>query len=150
QSVVHSLVEYIDGSVLAQLGHPDMRTLIAHALASPHRVDTGVPVLDLVARSRLEFEPLDEARFPCVRLAYDALRAGDYACVTLNATNEIAVDAFPWGHITFTAIARAVKAVLDAATPVTVRSLEDAFDCDRRARRATADTLGLRADDTHA
>src|SRR4029079_5186645 len=105
QSIVHSLVEYVDGSVLAQLGHPDMRTPIAQALAYPDRIDAGVPSFDLTARGPLQFEAVDAKRFPCVRLAYDALRAGDYATVALNAANEVAVGAFLNRRIKFTDIA---------------------------------------------
>jgi 1-deoxy-D-xylulose-5-phosphate reductoisomerase len=147
QSVVHSLVEYVDGSVLAQLGNPDMRTPIAQALAFPDRIDAGVPALDLVLRGRLEFEAVDHERFPCVHLAYEALRAGDYGPVTLNAANEVAVDAFLNRRIAFTAIARTLSTVLDATPAVDIRSLDDALECDGRARRATAAVLGLREAD---
>jgi 1-deoxy-D-xylulose-5-phosphate reductoisomerase len=94
QSVIHSLVEYVDGSLLAQLSHPDMRTPIAHALAYPARVDAGVAKLDLARLSALAFEPPDFARFPCLRLAYDALGAGGTTPAALNAANEVAVAAF--------------------------------------------------------
>jgi 1-deoxy-D-xylulose-5-phosphate reductoisomerase len=143
QSIVHSLVEYVDGSVLAQLGQPDMRTPIAQALAFPDRVDAGVAVLDLVARGRLEFEALDDERFPCVGLAFDALRAGDHAPVVLNAANEVAVAAFLERRIAFTDIHRALRTVLDATAPFELRSIEDALECDRRARRDAAAVLGL-------
>ncbi len=89
QSVVHSLVEYVDGSVLAQLGHPDMRTPIAQALAYPERVAAGVPQLDLAALAALSFEPPDMARFPCLGLAFDALAAGGSAPAILNAANPV-------------------------------------------------------------
>ena len=143
QSVVHSLVEYVDGSVLAQLGHPDMRTPIAHALAFPDRVATGVPALDLIARGRLEFEALDHDRFPCVRLAFNALAAGGYATVTLNAANEVAVAAFLDRRIAFTEIARTCRRILDAAVPSTLRTIDDVLECDRRARQAASAALDL-------
>ena len=105
QSVIHSLVEYEDGSVLAQLGNPDMRTPIAHALAYPERVDAGVSPLDLATIGSLTFERPDERRFPCLGLAYAALRAGGGAATALNAANEIAVAAFLEGRTAFTRIA---------------------------------------------
>lgn len=143
QSVVHSLVEYVDGSVLAQLGHPDMRTPIAQALAFPDRVAVDVPPLDLVARGRLDFEAADHERFPCIRLAYQVLNAGDYASVTLNAANEIAVQAFLDRRIAFTAIAPAVAGALDATPACTLRTLDDTLECDRRARSTTGAILRL-------
>ena len=143
QSVVHSLVEYVDGSVLAQLSNPDMRTPIAQALAYPDRVDSGVSALDLVARGRLDFEALDNERFPCVRLAYDALRADHYASVVLNAANEVAVDAFLNRAIPFTAIPVALAEALNAMPAVPIESIDDALDCDARARRVTAAALHL-------
>lgn len=143
QSVVHSLVEFVDGSLLAQLGRPDMRTPIAQALAFPDRIDAGVPAFDLIARGRLDFEPLDHQRFPCVRIAYDALQAGDYAPVVLNAANEVAVTAFLDRRIAFTAIAPTLARILDQTTPLPIRSIDDALACDRAARCATAKVLGL-------
>jgi 1-deoxy-D-xylulose-5-phosphate reductoisomerase len=104
QSVIHSMVEYLDGSVLAQLGNPDMRTPIAHALAYPDRIDSGVGPLDLPALGRLDFEAPDPARFPCLRLARQALQSGGGPCV-LNAANEIAVEAFLEGRLRFPEIA---------------------------------------------
>jgi 1-deoxy-D-xylulose-5-phosphate reductoisomerase len=143
QSVVHSLVEYVDGSVLAQLGHPDMRTPIAQALAHPERVDTGVAPLDLIARATLDFEAPDHARFPAIRLAYDALAAGDYAPIVLNAVNEVAVAAFLDGCASFTAIAATAAAVLDATPAASIQSLDDALACDAAARRAAHGVLRL-------
>jgi 1-deoxy-D-xylulose-5-phosphate reductoisomerase len=145
QSVVHSLVEYVDGSVLAQLGHPDMRTPIAQALALPERIDAGVPALDLIARGELTFEAPDHARFPCLRLAYDALRGAPNAPIALNAANEVAVAAFLDGAIGFCAIADAVAAVLDATPAADIRSLDDALACDAAARRAARAFLSLPA-----
>ena len=143
QSIVHSLVEYVDGSLLAQLGYPDMRTPIAHALAFPERVAAGVPALDLIARGRLEFEPLDHERFPCVNVALDALRAGACATVTLNAANEVAVAAFLDRRIAFTDIATTCRKMLDSLVPTTLRTIEDTLECDRRARNATKALLHL-------
>jgi 1-deoxy-D-xylulose-5-phosphate reductoisomerase len=113
QSIVHSLVQYVDGSVLAQLGNPDMRTPIAHALAWPARIESGVAMLDLARHNRLDFEPPDPARFPCLRLAREALEQGAAAPCVLNAANEVAVEAFLAGRIRFTDIARIAEATLD-------------------------------------
>jgi 1-deoxy-D-xylulose-5-phosphate reductoisomerase len=146
QSVVHSLVEYADGSVLAQLGHPDMRTPIAQALAAPERIDIGVPPLDLPKLHELTFEAPDHARFPSIRLAYDALRAGAYAPVALNAANEVAVAAFLAARVAFTAIAEAAQRVLEATPATGIRTLDDALECDARARRTACRVLGLPAD----
>jgi 1-deoxy-D-xylulose-5-phosphate reductoisomerase len=115
QSVIHSMVEYVDGSVLAQLGNPDMRTPIAHGLAWPARIDSGVGSLDIIATARLDFEAPDYARFPCLRLAIESVRAGGTAMVTLNAANEIAVDAFLHERIRFTQIDQVVEWVLEQA-----------------------------------
>jgi 1-deoxy-D-xylulose-5-phosphate reductoisomerase len=109
QSVIHSLVDYADGSVLAQLGNPDMRTPIAHALAWPERIDSGVRSLDLFEIGRLDFEPPDMQRFPCLRLAYAAAVAGGTAPAILNAANEVAVAAFLEGRIGFNDIARTIE-----------------------------------------
>ena len=107
ESVIHSLVEYVDGSMLAQLGNPDMRTPIAQALAFPDRMDAGVPALDLVRQGALTFEAPDHERFPCIGLAADALRAGGTAPAVLNAANEVAVAAFLAARIRYTDIAPA-------------------------------------------
>ncbi|MCS6764706.1 MAG: 1-deoxy-D-xylulose-5-phosphate reductoisomerase [Candidatus Protistobacter heckmanni] len=135
QSIVHSLVSYADGSVLAQLGNPDMRTPIAHALAYPERIGAGVRQLNLTVIARLDFEPPDFKRFPCLKLAYDALAQGGAAAV-LNAANEIAVEAFLQGRIRFTGIARIVSAVLDAGLAVQPDSLEHVLQLDKTARAA--------------
>jgi 1-deoxy-D-xylulose-5-phosphate reductoisomerase len=115
QSIVHSMVEYVDGSILAQLGNPDMRTPIAHALAFPGRIDSGVSMLDLVAHGRLDFERPDAARFPCLRLAREALTAGAAAPCVLNAANEVAVEAFLDRRIGYLDIAAIVSETLDRA-----------------------------------
>lgn len=140
QSVVHSLVDFEDGSVLAQMGNPDMRTPIAHALGFPERLDSGVEPLDLMAIARLDFESPDMQRFPCLRLAYDALAAGGTACSALNAANEIAVAAFLAGRIRFTDIAGLVERCLEQARITELATLEDALAADSEARRL-ADTL---------
>jgi len=146
QSVVHSLVEFVDGSVLAQLGSPDMRIPIAYALAWPERIATPAQRLDLAAVARLDFEAPDFARFPALRLAREALLAGGSAPIVLNAANEVAVDAFLRGHIPFTGIARGVADVLDAAPLPSIATLDDALACDAEARRATRALLRLPAD----
>jgi 1-deoxy-D-xylulose-5-phosphate reductoisomerase len=113
QSVVHSMVRYVDGSVIAQLGQPDMKTPIAYGLAWPHRIDAGVKELDFISLKELSFEELDTSRFPCVGLAYDALAAGGLMPTTLNAANEVAVQAFLEGRLKFTDIAILVEKTLD-------------------------------------
>ncbi|MEP7329998.1 MAG: 1-deoxy-D-xylulose-5-phosphate reductoisomerase [Betaproteobacteria bacterium] len=137
QSVIHSLVEYVDGSVLAQMGHPDMRTPIAQALAFPDRIDAGVPSLDLARLAALTFEAPDLERFPCLQLAFDALAAEGTAPVTLNAANEVAVAAFLNGRIRFTDIHAACAAALDSIPAVPVHALDDALAADVLARRVT-------------
>ncbi len=136
QSVIHSLVSYADGSVLAQLGNPDMRTPIAHALAFPERVDSGVAQLDLVQVATLSFEKPDYARFPCLALAMKALAEGGLASAALNAANEIAVEAFLNRRIGFMAIAQTVDAVLNALGNGSAASLDDVLEADAAARRA--------------
>jgi 1-deoxy-D-xylulose-5-phosphate reductoisomerase len=142
QSIVHSLVEYVDGSMLAQLGNPDMRTPIAHALAYPERIDAGVQSLDLRAIGSLQFERPDLDRFPCLRLAYRALEAGGNAPIALNAANEVAVASFLSGRLAFARIAGLVEEVLARITPGRVRTLEDVLACDAQARIAAAQQVG--------
>lgn len=134
QSVIHSMVDYIDGSVIAQLGNPDMRTPIAYALAWPERIDAGVKPLDLFEIGQLGFERPDFARFPCLRLAYQALREGGSAPAVLNASNEEAVAAFLDGRIGFRRIADVIEATLEQVAPLRVDSLDAVFAADRRAR----------------
>ncbi len=135
QSIVHSLVSYGDGSMLAQMGRPDMRTPIAHALAWPtSRVRSGVEPLDLVAAGPLSFHPPDCQRFPCLRLAFDALAAPDRLPPALNAANEIAVAAFLDGEIKFPHIAEINRAVLERCPEDQVKSLGDALRIDAWAR----------------
>ncbi len=139
QSVVHSLVEYADGSMLAQLGAPDMRTPIAQALAWPERFASGVQSLDLAAIGQLGFEPPDHERFPSLELARAAARAGGTAPAVLNAANEVAVQAFLDRRLNFTAIAAVIDKVLQRLASSPVKALGDVLDADAAARRlATA------------
>lgn len=141
QSVIHSLVDYVDGSVLAQLGNPDMRTPIAHALAWPERVDSGVAPLDLFRVGRLDFQEPDEGRFPCLRLARQAAEAGGSAPAMLNAANEIAVAAFLGRRIRFTEIASIIDQVLNREAALAVESLDAVVEADARARAAAQQWL---------
>lgn len=141
QSVIHSLVDYIDGSVLAQLGNPDMRTPISNALAWPERIDSGVAPLDLFAIARLDFQAPDEQRFPCLRLARQAAEAGNSAPAVLNAANEVAVDAFLLGRIRFPEIASMIEQVLDQEPVVSLPTLEAVFAADQRARELSREWL---------
>ncbi|NLW96362.1 1-deoxy-D-xylulose-5-phosphate reductoisomerase [Luteimonas wenzhouensis] len=135
QSLVHSLVEFIDGSVLAQLGLPDMRTALAVGLGWPQRLESGVGALDLATQGPLEFGPPDLETFPCLRLAREALRAGGTAPATLNAANEVAVSAFLQGRIGFLSIAALVEDALAAIAVEPAASLEALRGIDARARR---------------
>ena len=144
QSVVHSLVEYCDGSLLAQLASPDMRVPIAHALAWPERQASGAAALNLFDVARLDFEPPDRARFPCLDLAYRALGAGGTACAILNAANEIAVQAFLEGQLAFGSIAEVVGASLDALPAVPAESLETVLAADAAARRVATSQVQSR------
>lgn len=141
QSVIHSMVEYADGSVLAQLGQPDMCTPIAHALAWPERIESGVPSLDFILQARLDFEAPDPVRFPALRLAREAAAAGGIAPAVLNAANEVAVAAFLDGRIAFTAIADTVAAVLDGGVPGSAESIAAVVETDQLARRAAESYL---------
>ncbi|MBQ4854253.1 1-deoxy-D-xylulose-5-phosphate reductoisomerase [Rhodanobacter sp. B2A1Ga4] len=141
QSLVHSMVEYVDGSVLAQLGNPDMRTAIAHALAWPERVESGVPSLDLASCAPLQFEPPDLATFRCLALAFQALRAGGDAPAVLNAANEVAVEAFLAGALPFLSIADVVEAVLAELPAQAVVDVETLCERDRMAREAARRVL---------
>ena len=134
QSVVHSMVEYEDGSVLAQLGNPDMRTPIAHALGWPQRLDAGVESLDLIRIGRLDFQAPDFRRFPCLALGFEAARAGGGMSTVLNAANEVAVQAFLDEAVAFTDIPRIVEATLAACTPGSPDSLEGVLALDGQAR----------------
>lgn len=138
QSVVHSMVEYEDGSVVAQLGQPDMRTPIAYGLGFPERITSGVGMLDLAAAGRLDFAEPDLAQFPCLRLSFEALRSGQLACIALNAANEIAVEAFLSHKLTYTRIPAVIEAVLTQmrrSKDVLISSIDDVIDLDLEARR---------------
>ena len=141
QSVIHSMVAYSDGSFLAQLGAPDMRIPIAHALAWPRRLKTQSPVLDLAAVARLDFEPPDERRFPALRLAREALDAGAWAPPVLSAANEEAVAAFLAGRIGFLQITEVVERVMEATAPADPDSIEAVVALDSEARRAASGTI---------
>jgi 1-deoxy-D-xylulose-5-phosphate reductoisomerase len=135
QSIIHSMVEYVDGSVLAQLGNPDMRTPIAHAMAWPERIDSGVSSLDIIATAQLDFEAPDLERFPCLALAMQAARLGGSAPTILSAANEVAVEAFLDRKITFTQIAEIVAEVLNQSEITEPDTLEAVQLCDRQARQ---------------
>jgi len=134
QSIVHSLVEYADGSVLAQLGAPDMRTPIAHALAWPERIDSGVEFLDLLKVGRLDFRAPDTDKFRCLALAQAAARAGGLQPVVLNAANEVAVEAFLGRRLNFTGIAAVIEAVVERSTGGAIGGLEDVLAADAESR----------------
>ncbi len=144
QSVVHSMVEYADGSVIAQLGHPDMRTPIAQALAYPDRIDAGVGFLDLAKIGALNFERPDFQRFRALALAYDVLAASGTAPAVFNAANEVAVEAFLAGGLPFTRITAVIEETLARLPARDARSLEDVIDADRCARREAAALVGTR------
>ena len=135
QSIVHSLVEYADGSVLAQLSNPDMRVPIAHALGFPERIASGAQPLDLALMKTLSFERPDAERFPCLRLAYEALRAGGTAPAVLNAANEVAVEAFLGGRVAFTSIAAVIEQTLERLPAGPARELGAVLAADEQARR---------------
>jgi len=141
QSVIHSMVSYVDGSVLAQLGNPDMRTPIAHAMAWPQRMSSGVERLDLFEIARLDFEAPDTERFPCLRLAYRAAASGGTAPAVLNAANEVAVEVFLAGGIAFTAIPRVIEHALDRVDAVPVDCLDTVLDADRAARESALEFI---------
>jgi 1-deoxy-D-xylulose-5-phosphate reductoisomerase len=146
QSLVHSMVEFIDGSTLAQLGLPDMRTALAVGFAWPQRIASGVEGLDLLAHGRLDFEPPDLAAFPCLALAYAALSAGGTAPAVLNAANEVAVAAFLQGRIDFPGIPALVEDALDAVPAVAADSLDALLAADAHARRHVETRLAARRD----
>jgi 1-deoxy-D-xylulose-5-phosphate reductoisomerase len=141
QSVVHSLVEYLDGSVIAQLSNPDMRIPIAHALGFPERIESGARPLDLGAVGQLTFEQPDESRFPCLALAYGALREGGTAPAVLNAANEVAVAAFLAGRLRFTGIAPVIEDALARLPGSAADTLEGVMEADVRARRVAAECV---------
>jgi 1-deoxy-D-xylulose-5-phosphate reductoisomerase len=141
QSVIHSMVEFVDGSVLAQLGTPDMRTPIAYALGFPERIASGSPRLDLLQAGTLQFEAPDPARFPCLPIAYQALRAGPAACIAVNAANEVAVEAFLQRRLPFVRIPAVIEEVLTASHPTPPTDLDEVIEQDGRARRRAAQLM---------
>ncbi|MEO5344340.1 MAG: 1-deoxy-D-xylulose-5-phosphate reductoisomerase [Gammaproteobacteria bacterium SHHR-1] len=140
QSVIHSLVQYVDGSVLAQLGNPDMRTPIAHALAWPERIPSGVAPLDLFSVARLDFQPPDFSAFPCLRLAYAAIEQGGGTPAVLNAANEVAVAAFLDRRLGFSAIPRIIRQVMEQMGQQKAKDLDALLQLDRESRQR-AETL---------
>ncbi|WP_136247334.1 1-deoxy-D-xylulose-5-phosphate reductoisomerase [Halomonas borealis] len=144
QSVIHSMAAYADGSVLAQLGNPDMRTPIAYGLSWPERIDAGVEALDLFRVARLDFEPADESAFPCLRLAREAMEDGGTAPAVLNAANEIAVEAFLDGRLGFAEIGELVSRVREACPFEPANELDGILAADARARREAWAWLGRR------
>ncbi|MGH8739517.1 MAG: 1-deoxy-D-xylulose-5-phosphate reductoisomerase [Burkholderiales bacterium] len=143
QSIVHSLVEYVDGSVIAQLSNPDMRVPIAHALAYPQRIASGARPLDLAGMQSLSFEHPDHQRFPCLPLAYAALRAGGTAPAALNAANEVAVDAFLAGRLRFSAIPRVIETTLEDVAVTQAETLPEILEVDALARRKAGERIHL-------
>lgn len=141
QSVIHSMVSYVDGSMLAQLGNPDMRVPIAHAMAWPERMASGVPQIDLAQIASLEFQSPDFTRFPCLKLAYDALAAGGTAAAHLNAANEVAVHAFLDRRIGFREVDRIIARVMDDLTHDPVPDMASLLEEDARARRLASSFL---------
>lgn len=139
QSVIHSLVDYVDGSVLAQLGNPDMRIPIAYGLAWPERIESGASALDLFEVACLDFQPPDFERFPCLKLAFEAARLGGTAPVVLNAANEVAVAAFLEYRIPFTAIAELIERTLNAFPVSQVTDLDSVLAADSEARRLASE-----------
>lgn len=145
QSIIHSMVEYIDGSVLAQLGNPDMRTPIAHALGFPERIETAVTPLDMFKVGRLDFEAPDFERFPCLALAYQALAAGGSMPAVLNAANEVAVESFLESRMPFTAIPEMIDDVMQSVGRKDVGTLSDVLAADAVAREAAHEWLACLA-----
>lgn len=141
QSIIHSMVEYVDGSVLAQLGNPDMRTPIAHALGFPERIETGVNPLDMFKVARLDFEAPNFERFPCLRLAYQALASGGSAPAVLNAANEVAVDSFLKCLMPFTAIPVMIGDVMQTIGRRDIATLDDVLAADGMAREAAQEWM---------
>ncbi len=145
ESIVHSLVEYVDGSMLAQLGAPDMRTPIAHALAWPERVASGVQSLDLVKVGSLRFEAPDLRRFPALGLAQEAARAGGSRPASLNAANEVAVSAFLEGGLNFARIPAVIESVMATTSGGEIRDLDDVLAADAEARARASSLIRPRA-----
>jgi len=141
ESIIHSLVEYCDGSVIAQLGFPDMRTPIAYAMNYPERIPLEPPLLDLGKIGNLTFYPSDFEKFPCSKLAYEALEGGGGLPATLNAANEIAVQAFLNNEITFLDISHLIRDTMNAYTPLALTTIEDALEIDRWAREKASNLV---------
>jgi 1-deoxy-D-xylulose-5-phosphate reductoisomerase len=141
QSVIHSMVRYCDGSVLAQLGSPDMRTPIAHAMAYPHRVRTDVEALDFCKMGAMTFSAPDYARYPCLQLAIEASNTGQAATTALNAANEISVAAFLNGEIRFTDIAGLNRQVMEQLVSAEPDSVEEVLEIDAQARASAREKL---------
>ena len=141
QSIIHSMVQYLDGSVLAQMGNPDMRTPIAYGLGWPQRLASGVAPLDLVATARLDFEAPDEARFPCLRLAREAVATGGTAMAVCNAANEVAVEAFLGEKLRFTDIPLLIEAVMERVNVVEPTALDVVESADNEARAVARELL---------
>ena len=141
QSIIHSMVSYTDGSVIAQMGNPDMRTPIAHALAWPERIDSGVAALDFFSLGCLAFEPPDMERFPCLRLAQESMRRGGTATVVLNAANEVAVSAFLDGRLSFMGIPSVVEAVLGDVSISDQISLDTVLQADDTGRKKALEMI---------
>lgn len=142
QSVIHSMVSYTDGSVLAQMGNPDMRTPIAHALGWPDRIASGVEPLDVFAVARLDFEQPDYKRFPCLAMAYQSLKTGGTATTVLNAANEVAVEAFLNRQLAFTRIATVIEKTLEQITIQPMSSLDVVMTTDAEARATAIEWVG--------
>jgi len=141
QSIVHSMVEYLDGSVIAQMGVPDMRGPLAYALNYPERLPLGLPSLELTKVRALTFEPPDLKKFPCLGYAYEAIKIGGSLPAVLNAANEVAVRAYLDGRIGFLEIARLIRKTMDAHVPQAVKSLEDVLEADRWGREMAAKAI---------
>ncbi len=141
QSIIHSMVQFIDGSLLAQLGHHDMRIPISYSLAYPERITHNAAKFDLSALSRLDFMPPDLTRYPCLRLAFEAMKEGIGACTVLNASNEIAVQGFLEGQIKFTQIAQTIESMLSKIQAPTLSSIDDVLVFDQEVRAKTQDYL---------
>ena len=141
QSIIHSLVEYVDGSFLAQLGAPDMRIPIAHALAWPERIDSGSASLDLIAAAQLDFQTPDLANAPCLKLATQVAARRDGSAIVLNAANEIAVDAFLRGQLQFTSIASVIEHCLARISAPPPADLGEVLNIDNEARRVASQAL---------
>ncbi|MEJ6683360.1 MAG: 1-deoxy-D-xylulose-5-phosphate reductoisomerase [SAR86 cluster bacterium] len=135
QSIIHSMVDYIDGSIVAQLGNPDMRTPIAHGLAWPNRIDSGVSMLDMTAIGRLDFEPPDLQRFPCLRLAQEVARGAQSLAIAMNAANEVVVQAFLDELILFTDIPLIIESVLEQTDPDDALTMASILAIDNHARQ---------------